>query len=373
MKKLDNDMKKWITLIVILMFAYWIVNNVEQIANIITTLYNVLLPFIIGGALAFILNIPATKIEKRLSKKIKGKQTLIRTISIILSLLLLILILVFIALLLIPELAENIKLLIKNIPALFDKVEVLALDLVEKYPDAQKQLTSFFSGNGSISNIISNILNYMLSGAVGFISSFISSFITLFTALIFAIYMLFQKEYLSDGTKKLLYAYTKKERAEKTIRVGKLANETFQKFISGQCVEAIILGTIIFVVSLICGFPYALFIAVLTAVTALIPIFGAIFAMIIGAILIAITDPIQALIFTLIFLVIQQIEGNLIYPKVVGKSVGLSPLWTLLAISVGGSLFGLVGMLIGLPLASIIFALLKENVENRLETKKIKL
>jgi len=372
MKNLDNDMKKWITLIIVLMFTYWIVNNVEQIGAIITTIFTVLLPFIVGGVMAFILNIPATKIEKQLNKKLKNKKTLNRAISIILSLVIFILIIVFIALLLIPELAENIKLLIKNVPALFDKVEAFALNLVEKYPDTQKQLTAFFSSNGSISGIISNLLNYILSGAVGFISGIISSFVTIFTALIFAIYMLFQKEYLVEGAKKILYAYTKKERAQKVIRVANLANDTFQKFISGQCVEAIILGTIIFIVSLICGFPYALLIAVLTAVTALIPIFGAIFAMIIGTILIAITDPIQALIFALVFLVIQQVEGNLIYPKVVGKSVGLSPLWTLLAISVGGSLFGLVGMLIGLPLASIIFALQKENVENRLENKKIK-
>ena len=371
MKKIDNDMKKWITLIIVLMVAYWVVNNVKEIEQIIGTLFTVLLPFILGGVMAFILNIPSTKIENFLNKQLKNKKTLTRIISIILSLVFFILIIVFIALLLIPELAENIKLLIKNVPVLFNRVEAFALDLVEKYPDIQKQLTTFFASNGSISDIISSLLNYMLSGAVGFVSSLISSFITIFTALIFAIYMLFQKEYLMDGAKKVLYAYTKKDYAEKVIKVAKLANHTFSKFISGQCVEAIILGTIIFIVSLICGFPYALLIAVLTAVTALVPIFGAIFAMIIGAILIAITDPIQALIFILVFQVVQQIEGNLIYPKVVGKSVGLSPLWTLLAISVGGSLFGLVGMLIGLPLASIIFALLKENVETRLKTKKI--
>ena len=193
----------------------------------------------------------------------------------------------------------------------------------------------------------------------------ISSFVTIFTALIFAIYMLFQKEYLIDGAKKLLYAYTKKEYAEKTIKVGKLANKTFSKFISGQCVEAIILGTIIFIVSLICGFPYALLIAVLTAVTALIPIFGAIFAMIIGAILIAITDPIQALIFILVFQVVQQIEGNLIYPKVVGKSVGLPAVWVLGGVTIGGGLFGIVGMLIGVPLVSAFYRLLYEDMNKR--------
>ena len=146
----------------------------------------------------------------------------------------------------------------------------------------------------------------------------------------------------------------------------------FSKFISGQCVEAAILGSIFFVVLSIFRFPYALIISILTTVTALIPIFGAMIAMIIGAILIAITNPIQAVIFIIVFQVIQQIEGNFIYPRVVGKSVGLSPMWTLLAITVGGSLFGIVGMLIGLPLASILYAIIKVNVNNRLKEKKIK-
>ena len=145
-----------------------------------------------------------------------------------------------------------------------------------------------------------------------------------------------------------------KEKVYKITEIGSLANKTFSKFISGQCVEAIILGLIIFFTSIIFRFPYSLIIAVLTAVTALIPIFGALIAMLVGAILIAITNPIQAIIFMVVFQIVQQIEGNFIYPKVVGKSVGLSPLWTLLAITVGGNLFGIPGMLLGLPLASVV-------------------
>jgi len=183
--------------------------------------------------------------------------------------------------------------------------------------------------------------------------------------------MLSQKEYLQRGVKKIMYAYMKKEHVEKIMSIGSLANKTFSKFISGQCVEAVILGTIIFFVSLLCGFPYALLIGVLTAVTALVPIFGGLIAAAIGAVLIAITNPIQALIFIAVFVVIQQIEGNLIYPKVVGKSVGLSPLWTLLAITVGGNLFGVLGMLLGLPLASVVYTLCKESVKDKLDKKDI--
>lgn len=164
-----------------------------------------------------------------------------------------------------------------------------------------------------------------------------------------------------------------KNRAEKLIEIGILGNKTFSKFISGQCVEAVILGCLMFIAFNVFRFPYALIIAVLTAVTALIPIFGALIAMIIGAILIGITNPIKAVVFIIVFQVIQQIEGNLIYPKVVGKSVGLSPLWTLLAISAGGNLFGIPGMLLGLPVASVAYALSKSIINDKLKEKQIKI
>lgn len=376
--KLNNslkELKNYIFLILIAVFSYWGLNNLELLGNILTTVYNVFLPFILGGIIAFILNIPATKIETFLIKNSKKKQPsgLIRIISIIVSLLIFFVVILFIAFLLIPELVENIELLLNNIPGLISNIETFVLDLLDKYPDIQNQIKDFFSGAGNITNIISNILNYIINGAVGFIGSLVSSFVTLFTALIFSIYMLSQKEYLVRGIKKVMYATMTKEKVNKLTEIGVLANKTFSKFISGQCVEAVILGLIIFFTSIIFRFPYALIIAVLTAVTALIPIFGALIAMVVGAVLIAITSPIQAIIFIAVFLIVQQIEGNFIYPKVVGKSVGLSPMWTLLAITVGGELFGIPGMLIGLPLASVAYALIKEFINNKLKEKQIKI
>lgn len=370
-----KDMKNWITLILIAIFTYWGLNNLNVLGNTIKTIYNVFLPFILGGILAFILNIPVTKIETYLKKHTKNKikPNLIRAISIILSLLIFLLIILFIAFLLIPELIENIDLLMNNIPNLISDIENFILNLLDKYPDIQKQIKDIFETTGNTTNIISNILNYIINGAIGFISNLVSSFVTLFTAIIFSIYMLSQKEYLIRGTKKIIYATMNQERANKLIEIGSLTNKTFNKFISGQCVEAVILGTIIFVVSLLFRFPYALIIAVLTAVTALIPIFGALVAMVIGAILIGINSPIQAIIFIIVFQVVQQIEGNFIYPKVVGKSVGLSPMWTLLAITVGGNLFGISGMLLGLPIASVAYAIVKTYVNKKLNRKEIKI
>ena len=377
--KLENsfrELQKWIILVLVGVGAFWLLNNLEIIGDFFSTIYQVFFPFILGGVLAYVLNIPMVKIEKfvkafipdKKEEKLKG---LIRALAIIISLLLLLLIISLVAFLLIPELVENIELLMKNIPGLIDKVEMFVLDLVDKYPEIQTQVKDAFSQTGNVTSIISSVLNYVVNGVVGFVSNLVSGFVTTFTALIFAIYMLSQKEYLIGGMKKIVYAYTEKKHSKKIMEVATLTNKTFSSFVSGQCVEAVILGTIIYVVSLLCGFPYALLIGVLTAITALIPIFGGFIAAGVGAVLIAISNPLQAVIFIAVFLVVQQIEGNFIYPKVVGKSVGLSPLWTLLAITVGGNLFGVVGMLVGLPLASVVYTLLKDNVKEKLNEKKV--
>ena len=371
-----NEMKKWIILVLVGVVAFWGLNNLEWIFNGLGNIYKVFSPFILGVVLAYILNIPMTKMEILLKKAIPDKyeekyQGLIRVVSLILSLLLLILIFVLIAFLLIPELIENIESLMNSIPALVENGKNFVIDLLDKYPDIQKEIENVFVESGSVSGIVSSVLTYIVNGIVGFVAAFVNGFVYIFTGLIFAIYMLCQKEYLLGIMKKMVYAYCSKKKADKIMDVAKLTNKTFSKFISGQCVEAVILGTIIFVVCLLCGFPYALIIGVLTAITALIPIFGAFIAAVVGAILIAISNPVQALIFVAVFMIIQQIEGNFIYPKVVGKSVGLSPLWTLLAITVGGNLFGVVGMLVGLPLASVVYALGKENIKKKLDRKDI--
>lgn len=374
MKKDILEMRKWIILILIAIFSYWGLNNFDKLLGVINTGYKVLEPFILGGAIAFVLNILVNKIEKYLDKWMKKRRPkLVRFMAIILSLLIFILVIVFTAFLLIPELIENIQMLMGSIPGLISDAQNSILKLLDKYPDIQSEISKMFAESGSVSTIISNVLNYFITGAIGFIGSLVSSFITIFTAIIFAIYMLAQKEYLIRGTKKVLYSLLNKKHADKLVEIGILANKTFSKFISGQCLEAIILGGLMFIAFTISGFPYALMLAVLTAITSLIPIFGALIAMVIGAILIGIGNPVQAIIFVIVFQVVQQIEGNFIYPRVVGASVGLSPLWTLLAITVGGNLFGIPGILLGLPVASVLYALIKELVNGRLKNKAIKI
>lgn len=361
------NFKKWVLLIIIAALSFWTVNNINIVFGFINKIFSVFMPFILGGIIAFILNIPMTKIEKWLKKitKTKGKKGIIRITSIILTLILFISVIAFMLFLLLPELASNIESLIESVPELLEQLKVFMINLLEKYPDVQDKINELFI-NSDISSITSNVLNYLVNQLIGMIGGIISGFVTFFMAIIFSVYILSQKEYLQNCSKKLLRAYVKKEKAVKIEEIMQLTNKTFSNFISGQCLEAIILGVLMFISLIIFDFPYAILIAVLTAITALIPIFGALIAMVVGVILIAIQSPLEALLFIIVFQVVQQIEGNFIYPRVVGKSVGLSPMWTLLAISVGGSLFGIVGMLVSLPLASIIYALIRSDVNNKL-------
>lgn len=372
MNKKSLDFKDYVLLIGIAILLYWSASNYLVIINMFKHLSKIIFPFLLGGIIAFIINVPMRKIERFIKDKFHFKRkSLLRGTSITFSLLLAVIVLVVVLFLLLPELIENIKSLLQSIPGLLKNLEIFMLDVSSKYPDIQKQIQDLFMDSGNIGSIISQALNYILNGAVKFISNFVSGCVTFFTALIFAIYLLSQKEYVCISIKKVLYAFFSKKRAKRFIEIGKLANSTFSNFISGQCLEAIILGSIVFVVSLILRFPYAIIIAVFTTITALIPIFGAIIANVLGTILIALVNPLQALVFVVVFLLIQQIENNFIYPKVVGKSVGLSPMWTLFAITVGGALFGVVGMLFGLPLASVLYALFRDAVNDRLKSRLI--
>lgn len=354
---------------------FWILSNLELVLGFLSHFIHLLLPFIIGAIIAFILNIPMTKIESFIKGKLKNKNTKlpIRTISITLSLVFFLTFILLICFLLIPELIDNIQLLIKNIPHFFENIQTWILNLAGNYPEIQTKIQEVFKDTTNVNNIMINVLNYIINGSINFITSLISSLFTIFTAIVFAVYMLSQKEYLHRGVTKMMYAYLKKDHVEKITDIASLSNRTFSKFISGQCVEAFILGTIFFVVLTLLRFPYALIISVVTTVTALIPMFGAMIAMIIGALLIAVTNQLEAVLFIIVFQVIQQIENNFIYPKVVGKSVGLASMWTLMAVILGGSMFGIVGMIIGLPLASILYAILRKVTNDRLNKKKIKI
>jgi len=370
MKDFIISIRKYILLILIAILMYWSVFNFGEILGVFNTIINVISPFLIGIVLAYIINIPMTKIENLLTKHTSLKKGFKRVISIIISLFLVLFVLGFVLFLLVPELIASIKSLADTLPILIKDIEIFILGLVDKYPEIQMKVAESFKNASSFSSIVTDFLNYVINGTIGIVSSIVSGLITFFTAVVFAIYMLSQKEGLLKKCNSVLEAYLSTKMFKKVSGVFTLSNRIFSKFISGQCLDATILGCLLFVALTIFRMPYALLIAVLTTITALIPIFGALIAMVVGAVLIAINNPMQALLFILVFQVIQQIEGNLIYPKIVGSSVGLSPIITLLAITVGGNLFGLVGMIMGVPIASIIYTLINENVNKKLSEKK---
>ncbi len=370
--KFKTETKEILKVIIFIAILYLLIINFGNVINIIKFLFNIFSPFIIGACLAFIINIPMRNIEKFLCKFKKNHEGngLTRALGILGALIFLGGILVGVSFVVIPQLIDSIELLIDKMPTIIDHVEKFTVDLFNRFPDIQNRVSELFV-NDNMNDYISKFLNYTINGVGSIITVIISGAANTVIAIIFAIYLLCQKEYLSKAFKKIIYAYFKKPNADKIKEVAKLSNKTFANFISGQCVDAIILGLILFIALTIFRIPYAPLIAVLTCITALIPIFGAFISMAVGAIIIAIESPFQVILFFLIFIIIQQIEGNFIYPKVVGKSVSLPAMWTLLSITIGGSLLGLVGMLLALPITSIIYQLFVLKTNKLLKLKDI--
>jgi predicted PurR-regulated permease PerM len=211
----------------------------------------------------------------------------------------------------------------------------------------------------------------LIQNIYGTASSLVGGIVTVGIGLVFAVYVLMRKETLAVQFKKLLYAFLPKKGASEIIRVAGVAADSFSRFLSGQCIEAVILGTMFFVAMTIFRFPYALLCGVFIGFTALVPIFGSFLGCAVGAFLILMVEPEKTIWFIILFLVLQQIEGQLIYPHVVGNAVGLPSIWVLAAVTIGGSMFGILGMLFFIPLSSVLYALLREVVYKRLEKKEI--
>ena len=340
---------------------------------------NILYPFLLGVAIAFVLSVPMNFVERKLfterkfPKKYKRKYA--RGVSLLIVLSGVIGLLAIIMFGLIPQLAGTFASLGKSIQ-----------DFI---PQLQEWADHWFHNNKEIMNVVNNLefdWNKVMEAAMEFLKNGAGSMLestintakniigavgTFFIAFVFAMYILLQKEKLGRQAKKVLCAFVRKGRAEAALEVLALTYKTFSSFLTGQCVEALILGSMFVIAMTLLRLPYALLTGIVIAFTALIPIFGAFIGCAVGAFLIFMVSPVQALIFIVLFLVLQQIEGNLIYPHVVGNSVGLPSIWVLAAVSIGGSLMGIVGMLIFIPLMSVFYALFREVVYIKLRQKKI--
>ena len=356
---------------------YWILHETERFKVVFTTVKNVLSPFVIGSVLAFIINVPMRSIENMLGK-IDNKIAR-RVIAVLLTFVLVALVLTLVFSLLIPQVTQTAKNVYDKLPGFATKVETSVtaflndnpsiLKLVQENTNLQNlQLDTLIE---KLVNMIGNSVSMIVGGAFSAIGSVASVIVNFVIGIVFALYCLFNKEVLARQGRKLLYAYLPEKWCDRIVRVLRLTNSTFSNFLSGQCIEVLILGSMFAVSMAIFRMPYIPLVSVLVAVTAFIPIVGAFVGCGLGALFILVDNPLQAVTFVIMFLVLQQIENNIIYPRVVGTSIGLPGMWVLLAVAVGGELMGVAGMFLMIPFASVIYALLRETTQKRLDKMEI--
>ncbi len=356
---------------------YWLLHETERVTTVVKVLWNILQPFIAGAAVAFVLNVPMRAIEKGL-KGVK-KNGLRRGLAILLTLLAVLLVVTGIVYLLIPQLLDTIESIIDILPGFFNRLQEQINDFLGNNPEILTWLTEntdFASINWpdllqKAVGVISNSLTSVVDTAVSTVISLGTGIFNAILSFVFATYCLARKEILARQGRRLLYAFLPETVSDETVRILRMSNVTFSNFISGQCLEALILGCMFAVCMPIFKMPFVPLVSVVIAVTALVPIVGAFAGCIIGAFFILVQNPLMAFWFVILFLILQQIEGNLIYPRVVGTSIGLPGMWVLVALALGSNLMGVGGMLLMIPLVSVLYALLREITDKRLEKRGI--
>ena len=372
-----KKIRELIVFTALLVVALW---KFDVVLGVLKTIWDIIFPFVLGGAIAFLTNVPMSFLEKKIFEKVKKKNKIVRKlkrpISLILTIVLVVGVIALVMFGVIPQLTRTMGNLVTSINDFIPQMqswigeffhnnqEIMNLvDQIEFDPDQAIKWGISLLGNGA-----GNMMNTTMS-AVG---SIVSGVATFFIAFSFACYILFQKEKLHIQIRKVFFAFLPRQKADAFLKVCSLTYRTFANFLAGQCLEAVILGSMFVVTLSILRMPYALLIGVLIAFTALIPIFGAFIGCAVGSFLIFMVSPQQAILFVIVFLVLQQIEGNLIYPHVVGESVGLPSIWVLAAVTIGGNLMGIVGMLVFIPLLSVLYTIFREFVYLRLKKQNIK-
>ena len=372
-KRRNLSVVKYMLLAAVLILA---IRYFDVLLGGVSKLWEIVFPLGLGAGIAYVLNIVMKKLEKvyfpRSEKPFIKKAR--RPVCILLSILLILLVVQMVLLLVVPQLIRAAMVLGQNIPAMAERaIDWLAANGVssEQAADSLRELEIDWEGLGkNVWNYMSTGLGGVLNSTVSFVSSAFGMVVNLVIALIFAVYILCSKEKLAGQFKRIVRAYGKPEWIAKGSRVLATMNETFTSFIVGQATEAVILGSLCAVGMLLLRFPYALTVGAFVGATALIPVVGAYLGAVVGGFMIFTQDPLKALLFLVFIVVLQQLEGNLIYPKVVGGSIGLPGIWVLAAVTVGGGLLGVGGMLLGVPLAATAYKLLAQDVSARSTAKK---
>lgn len=365
-----KTVKRILLIITFTVLLIWAIYNHKLLFKYIGELYSLISPFVIGLCIAYVVNVIMRPIERlwmKLLSKCKGKwvEKMKRPICLLLSILLVIGIILAVVFIIMPELSDSVSSLVSMVPSYVSEVaswwEALALRL-DKYG---VELPQFSFDTDKFIQILKDGGTAVLNTTLSATTSIVTAVINIVLALAFSIYVLAQKETLKRQSKKVLAKLMKPEKMQKLLDMLDLINRTFTNFITGQLTEAVIIGALCFIGMSIFRMPYAPAISVLVGFTALIPVFGAFIGTAIGAFLILLVKPIQAVWFVVFIIVLQQFEGNLIYPKVVGKSVGLPGIWVLVAVTIGGNAMGVVGMLISVPLCSVLYVVARNAVNGK--------
>lgn len=374
MLDLEKNKKTIMELILFTIIVIFAFINISYIWTFIKYVITLFMPFIIGAMIAFVLNVLLNVVENKLFAKLNKKNSKVwkkvkRTVSLTTTFIIIIAMLTLVLGLIIPQLKNTVELFTNN----FDSYQKQSIELLKKIGIDEKDIKEV---NKGLSNLEKEVTNYfsenkqeIMQTTVGIASSVIGTITSLGLGIVFAIYILLKKEELSRQLKKLTKAYLPDKKQKKLTEISELSNKTFGNFISGQCSEAIIIGVLCFIGMMILQIPYAATISVLVGFTALIPVFGAFIGTVVGAFLILMVDPTKALVFVIFILILQQLEGNLIYPKVVGNSVGLPGIWVMVAVTVGASIAGILGMLLSVPICSIIYSIVRTNVNDKIDKK----
>ena len=363
--------------VILCIVVYWLLHETERVGRVFEWFTGLISPFVLGAALAFILNVPMRAIEKLLGGV--SKPGVRRALALLLTFVAIILVLALVVILLIPQIDATAKTFIAELPGFFRRVEVVISEFLAENP----QILQWLTENTNFENfdwativqkaveIAGNSVSSIVNGAFSAVGSVFSVALNAVIGLVFALYCLGRKEILARQGRRLIYSLLPEKVCDEIVRILRMTNSAFSNFISGQCLEALILGCMFAVSMAIFGMPYIPLVSVLIAVTALVPIVGAFVGCIVGAFFILVDSPMLAVWFVVMFLVLQQIEGNLIYPKVVGTSIGLPGMWVLVAVTVGGDTMGITGMLVMIPLAAVVYSLMREFTNFQLKNRNI--
>lgn len=374
MINLEKNKKTIIELIIFTVVIIFAFVNIEALWSFITYIIKIFMPFIIGVMIAFVLNVLLNVVENKLFKKLNEKNGKVwkkikRPTSLITTFIIIIALIAFILGLLIPQLKNTATIFTEN----FDSYKKESIKILDKIGIDDKDIKVLNKNiekiKGEVTSYVGDNKQEIVQTTFGVASSVVGTITSLVLGIVFAIYILLKKEDLARQSRKVLKAYLPEKKEKRIREIADLSNKTFGNFISGQCLEALIIGVLCFIGMFILQIPYASTISVLVGFTALIPVFGAFIGTVIGAFLILMVDPTKAIIFIIFILILQQLEGNLIYPKVVGKSVGLPGIWVMVAVTVGASIAGVLGMLLSVPICSVLYSILKTDVNNRIDQK----